>query len=228
LTDARAEDNAAAKVVARATRNSLVEGEVVLGPNRQAIEEQKRDSSGSAAIGLASGGLGLIYLTERPRRMNMAEIDRIHPRLIPALISHPGIGFVLVRADEDQGAIVLGPGGSRELSDDSVTGDDPLRNFGEHAADHLRRTDGFPHCPDLLVNCMYDPEANEVAPFEEFMGSHGGLGGWQSHPFALVPTSWSAVERPIVGAGAMHEALRGWLAETGLDLEPHRTSRVPA
>src|SRR5919198_1475358 len=218
LTDARDEDNAAAKVVARAPRNSLVEGEVVLGPNKKAMEEAKRDSSGNAAIVLASGGLGLIYLTERPRRMNMVEIDRIHPRLIPALISHPGIGFVLVRADDDEGAIVLGPGGSRELGDDSVTGADPLRDFGEHAADHLRRTDGFPHCPDLLVNCMYDPEANEVAPFEEFMGSHGGLGGWQSHPFALVPNSWSDVEGPIVGARAMHDALRGWLAETGLDL----------
>jgi uncharacterized membrane protein YvlD (DUF360 family) len=228
LTDARDEDNAAAKVVARATRNNLVEGEVVLGPNRQAVEEEKSDSSGSAAIVLASGGLGLVYLTERPRRMNMAEIDRIHPRLIQTLVSHPGIGFVMVRADDEEGAIVLGPRGSRELGDDSVTGDDPLRYFGAHAADHLRRTDGFPHCPDILVNCIYDPEANEVAPFEEFMGSHGGLGGWQSHPFALIPNSWSAVERPIVGARAMHDALRGWLAETGLGLKPHQTSRVHA
>ncbi len=68
---------------------------------------------------------------------------------------------------------------------------------------------------------MYDPEANEVAPFEEFMGSHGGLGGWQSHPFALVPTAWSEPNAPIVGVRAMHDTLRGWLTETGLDLKPH-------
>ncbi|MGH2984053.1 MAG: hypothetical protein ACRDK5_07340 [Solirubrobacterales bacterium] len=51
--------------------------------------------------------------------------------------------------------------------------------------------------------------------------AHGGIGGWQSHPFALVPSSWSEVEAPIVGVRSMHEALRGWLAETGLELKPH-------
>jgi putative membrane protein len=102
-----------------------------------------------------------------------------------------------------------------------VSGEDPLRHFGEHAADHLRRTDRFPHCPDLLVNCMYDPERNEVAPFEEFMGSHGGIGGWQSHPFALVPAVWREPTAEIVGVRAMHDALRGWLSETGLELTPH-------
>jgi hypothetical protein len=54
-------------------------------------------------------------------------------------------------------------------------------------------------------------ERNEVAPFEEFMGSHGGIGGWQSHPFALVPAGWCEPEAPIVGVRAMHDALRGWL-----------------
>jgi hypothetical protein len=67
---------------------------------------------------------------------------------------------------------------------------------------------------------MFDPEANEVAPFEEFMGSHGGLGGWQSRPFALVPSAWSE-PGPIVGARAMHDTIRGWLAESGLEIKPH-------
>jgi hypothetical protein len=143
----------------------------------------------------------------------------MHPRLLETLAGHPGVGFVMVR--DEGGAVVLGGGGSRRLSDDAVMGEDPLSNFGPNAADHLSRTDGFAHCPDILVNCMYDPEANEVAPFEEFMGSHGGLGGWQSHPFALVPSGWSEPQRSIVGVRAMHDALRGWLAETGLELRPH-------
>jgi uncharacterized membrane protein YvlD (DUF360 family) len=221
LTDARDEEGAGARMVARVTQGSMVEGEVAVGPNREAIAAENEDASGHDAVVLASGGLGLIYLTERRERMAMGEIDRLHPRLISTLTGHPGIGFVMVRADHD-GAIVLGGSGSRRLRDDSVTGVDPLRYFGDNAADHLRRTDGFPHCPDLLVNCVYDPEANEVAPFEEFMGSHGGLGGWQGHPFALVPAAWSAPEAPIVGVRAMHEALRGWLAETGLEVRSHR------
>jgi putative membrane protein len=68
---------------------------------------------------------------------------------------------------------------------------------------------------------MYDAAANEVAPFEEFMGSHGGLGGWQSRPFALIPAAWSRPESPIVGVRAMHDAIRRWMAETGLELKPH-------
>jgi uncharacterized membrane protein YvlD (DUF360 family) len=221
LTDARDEETAGGRMLARATRNRTVDGEVVLGPNREAAEESDQDASDHAAIVLASGGLGLISLPEREHRLSIDEIESMHPRLIDTLIGHPGIGFVMARADGD-GAVVLGASGSRRLRDDRVTGEDPLLEFGPNAADHLRRTDGFAHCPDILVNCVYDADANEVAPFEEFMGSHGGIGGWQSHPFALVPASWSEPEGPIVGVRAMHETIRGWLAETGLELKPHR------
>jgi uncharacterized membrane protein YvlD (DUF360 family) len=220
LTDARDEETAAGKMLARATRDRTVDGDVVLGPNRGAAEATKRSAAGHAAIVLASGGLGLVSLPGTDHRLSVGEIESLHPRLIDTLVRHPGIGFVMVRSD-DGGAVVLGSSGRRRLSDDQVTGDDPLRAFGPHAGNHLRRTDGFAHCPDILVNCMYDSEANEVAPFEEFMGSHGGLGGWQSHPFALVPSGWSPPEKPIVGVEAMHRTIRGWLAETGLGLRPH-------
>lgn len=220
LTDARDEDTAGGRILARATRDRIVDGDVVLGPNREVAEESGRDASEHAAVVLASGGLGLISLPESEHRLSIGEIQTRHPRLIDTLVEHPGIGFVMVRAD-GEGAVVLGRDGSRRLSDDLVTGEDPLRDFGANAADHLRRTDGFPHCPDILVNCMYDRELNEVAPFEEFMGSHGGLGGWQSHPFALVPSSWSKPDQAIVGVRAMHETIRRWLAEAGLELRPH-------
>jgi uncharacterized membrane protein YvlD (DUF360 family) len=220
LTDARDEDTAAGRMLARATRDRVVDGDVVIGPKPEAAEKMAEDASENTAIVLASGGLGLISLPERDHRLTIEEIEGLHPGLIGTLVDHPGIGFVLVRSDGD-GAVVLGAGGRRRLRDDRVTGRDPLLDFGPKAADHLRRTDGFAHCPDILVNCLYDPEANEVAPFEEFMGSHGGLGGWQSRPFALVPSEWSEPEAPIVGVGAMHDTLRRWLAETGLELRPH-------
>jgi uncharacterized membrane protein YvlD (DUF360 family) len=222
LTDARDEDTAAGRVLARATRGQLVNGDVVLGPKRDAAEETREDASGHTAVVLASGGLGLISLPERDHRLTIEEIEGLHPGLIGTLVDHPGIGFVMARSDAD-GALVLGAGGRRRLRDDRVTGQDPLLDFGPNAADHLRRTDGFTHCPDILVNCLYDPEANEVAPFEEFMGSHGGLGGWQSRPFALVPSEWTEPEVPIVGVRAMHDTFRRWLAETGLELRPHST-----
>jgi uncharacterized membrane protein YvlD (DUF360 family) len=222
LTDARDEDTAAGRVLARATRDRVVDGDVVLGPKQEAAEETREDASEHTAVVLASGGLGLISLPERDHRLTIEEIGDLHPGLIETLADHPGIGFVMARSEGD-GALVLGAGGSRRLRDDRVTGQDPLLDFGPNAADHLRRTDGFTHCPDILVNCLYDPEANEVAPFEEFMGSHGGLGGWQSRPFALVPSEWSEPEAPIVGVRAMHDTLRRWLAEGGLELRPHST-----
>ena len=38
-----------------------------------------------------------------------------------------------------------------------------------------------------MVNSRYDPELDEVAAFEHQVGSHGGLGGPQTHPFVLHP-----------------------------------------
>jgi uncharacterized membrane protein YvlD (DUF360 family) len=224
LTDARDEDNPGSRVLARATRGQLVDGEVVLGPSRDAIEaaESGPDSEHEAIV-LASGGLGLVSLPEREHRMKREEIDSLHPELLKTLSGHPGIGFVMVDSEAD-GPIAIGGAGSRRLRDDEVTGTDPLEHFGPNAADHLRRTHGFTHCPDILVNCMFDPAANECAPFEEFMGSHGGLGGLQTHPFALVPSAWSEPAGPIVGVRAMHDALRSWLRESGQEVAPHAAS----
>ena len=39
-----------------------------------------------------------------------------------------------------------------------------------------------------MVNARYDPERDEVAAFEAQVGSHGGLGGPQTHPFLLYPS----------------------------------------
>ncbi len=201
LTDVRDEDNAAGRIVARATSDNLVDGEVVLAPNRKAAEQAGEDGSEHEAIVLASGGLGLVYLTESDERMSIGQIDRLHPRLVTALTGHPGIGFVMVKSDAD-GAIVLGARGSRRLHDDVVSGEDPLAAFGPNTADHLRRTDGFPHCPDLLVNSMFDPDANEVAPVR---GVHG-LARWHRR---LAEPPVRARPLPLERAGAADRRRRG-------------------
>jgi uncharacterized membrane protein YvlD (DUF360 family) len=198
------------------------------GKSANEIDDEHTSGSGSEAgsteaIVMASGGLGLIYLPSSPRRLTLEQITEAHPRLLDTLAAHPGIGYVLVRSHE-HGALVIGGAGQRRLSDDMIEGEDPLAAFDATAADHLRRHDRFPHCPDILVNCMYDPSTDEVAPFEEFMGSHGGLGGPQTKPFAVVPTDWSEPPLPIAGVEAMHEALRGWLAQSQLRVEERAVS----
>jgi uncharacterized membrane protein YvlD (DUF360 family) len=215
LADARQEPGVGGRLLARATRSRSMEGTVALGPNREALVERSvpGDARDHEAVVLVSGNLGLIYLPLSPQRLTLEEIDRAHPRLVPTLSAHPGIAFVMVRS-RAHGALAIGAAGQRRLADDTVDGEDPLASFDPTAAYHLRRHDRFPHCPDILVNSMYDPDAGEVAPFEEFMGSHGGLGGPQTRPFAVVPADWSELPGPVVGVEAMHEALSEWLTDS--------------
>ncbi len=163
---------------------------------------------------MASGCLGIVSFPHEPGRVTLERIEERWPDLIPSLRGHPGVGFLLVRSEND-GAVVLGPRGMRRLDGDRVEGEDPLAAFPPGAADHVRRTDGFPHCPDIVVNSTYWTETDEVAAFEELVGSHGGMGGGQSKPFALYPAEWPEPGEPVVGAEAMHRHFRSWLAELG-------------
>ena len=192
-----------------------------LGSKRDETGRKRSDAADGARDGvpelviMASGCLGLVYLPARARDASGAErIDELYPRLLAGLREHPGIGFALVRS-EQHGAIVLGASGVRYLADDRVEGDDPLAPFGEHAADHLRRTDSFPHCADIALNSTFWADPGEVAAFEELVGSHGGMGGPQGHPFVLHPVGLAEPDGPIVGAEHLHVVFRDWLAALG-------------
>ncbi len=169
----------------------------------------KKDVSGKDVVVLGSGNLGLVYLMDEPRRLTKEEIDERHPRLLPALQAHPHVGFLLVRSEAD-GPVVLGPRGVRYLDGDRVEGEDPLAPFSAHAADHLRRSDGFAHAPDLYVNSFYDPELDEGCAFEELISFHGGMGGPQTRPFILAPVELPLPDEPIVGAASVHGLLKSW------------------
>jgi hypothetical protein len=163
----------------------------------------------------------LVYLAREPGRATFERIEELHPGLVEGLRRHPGIGFVLVRSSE-HGAVALGPKGARFLGDDLVEGEDPLEPFGPHAADHLRRVDTFPHCADVALNSTFWADTGEVAAFEELVGSHGGMGGTQSHPFVLHPARLAPPADPVVGAEQLHLLLRRWLATLG-----HEAFREP-
>ncbi len=164
---------------------------------------------GDDVIVLASGNLGLIYLMDEHRRLCLEEIDERHPRLLENLRRHPHIGFLLVRSRE-RGAVVLGARGTRYLADNAVDGEDPLAPFGPGAAAHLRRTDGFEHVADVMVNSFYDADVEQGCAFEELISFHGGLGGPQTQPFILHPVTLAMPANPVVGAAAVHDLLLGW------------------
>lgn len=215
LTEASRGDNALARTVRRATERRTVDEAVVIGKEeREEIRREKEKEAPPEIVVMASGCLGLISFPREPGRVTLERIHELYPRVISTLRDHPGIGFMLARS-EQYGAIVIGEQGLCFLDEGRLEGENPLAPFGPNAARHVKRTDGFPDCADIMINSTYWPETGEVAAFEELVGSHGGLGGPQSYPFVLVPRDWTLPKEPIIGAEAMHRQIRRWLTDLG-------------
>ena len=94
-----------------------------------------------------------------------------------------------------------------------MEGADPLAGFHATAAQHLLRTHGFQHAPDILVGSFYDPALDEGCAFEELISFHGGLGGPQTRAFILSPVDLPLPAEDIVGAASVHAILAGWRRE---------------
>ncbi len=212
LTEAAGGTGLAAKVLRTATRSRTTNGIVELGPNASRRKDVDREPV--EIVVLASGCLGLIYFPQRPGRLTLEEIEEAYPDLIPTLRSHPGIGFMLVHSKR-RGAVVLGRSGANYLDQSVVEGEDPLAPFGATAVRHVRRTDGFAHVADIMVNSAYDAGKQQVYAFEELVGSHGGMGGPQSFPFILLPQEWVVPDETVIGAESMHQWMRRWLKDLG-------------
>ena len=67
-----------------------------------------------------------------------------------------------------------------------------------------------------------------MAAFEELVGCHGGLGGWQTRPLIVHPAEW-AIDEDLLdergrlrGADTVHRQLVRWLERLG-----HRTHLAP-
>jgi hypothetical protein len=203
-----------ARLLRRFAKSRMVLDQVVLGPYRNFLKNfgDSYDPISAEVIVLASGNLGLIYLTDVEDRMSFEQINDKFPMLIDSLADHEGIGFLLVHSEQN-GPMAIGAEGFHYLENGKVSGRDPLNYFGPNAATHLMRTNTFPHTPDILVNSLFDPETDEVAAFEELVGSHGGLGGDQNKAFLMYPAEWELKDEDIVGAGELHKQMKDWLRQ---------------
>jgi len=166
-------------------------------------------------IAMASGNLGLIYFPRLSGRVTLETLAATYPGLVDGLAAHPGVGALLIRS-EMHGALVVGPAGINFLDEGRIEGVDPVVQYGGRARESLIRLDTLEHSPDVSVFSLYDPDFDEVAAFEELIGSHGGLGGAQAQPLLLHPAEW-AIDEELVSAPAVYRQIRRW-AERELGL----------
>jgi hypothetical protein len=169
-------------------------------------------------IVLASGNLAHVYFPRHIGRLTIEEIEVLYPRLLAGLVEHPGIGIAMTRSKSD-GPVVIGKTGFRYLSSGQGDGADPVAPYGPHAAADLRRHDSLPNVGDIVLISRVDAGTDEVAPFEELVGCHGGLGGWQTRAVLVHPTDWPIQADPagagLIGADAVHRQLVQWLRHVG-------------
>ena len=174
-------------------------------------EQSTKKAKDSELIVLGSGNLGLIYFTQWKERLNYEEIVMLFPDLIPGLVKHSGIGFVMLNSIR-HGGIVIGEDGIYYLDSGEIIGENPLEGFGSNAAKHLKRQNSFKNMPDILVNSFYDEKYDEVCAFEELIGSHGGLGGDQTKPFIIYPSKWKDPGE-LIGAESIYKFLKNEIDE---------------
>jgi len=212
LTEAAGSDTVAARAVRGATKRRRVDGAVRLERGEDTAEPEGEEPP--EIVVMASGCLGLVSFPREPGRVTLEALQARYPDVVPTLRDHPGIGFLLIRSEE-HGAVVIGRAGTVYLDEDRVEGENPLAPFGPNAAGHVKRTDSFPHCPDIVINSTYWADLDEVAAFEELVGSHGGMGGAQSYPFVLHPDDLELPGEELIGAEAVHREFRRWLVQLG-------------
>lgn len=211
LTQVSQQGGRTGRITRRALRTRTHDGQVELESLGPDTDEAAHESD---LVLIASGNLSMIYFTRLPGRLVLEEIEQLYPGLVGTLTRHPGIGFITVRTSGD-GTVVLGRDGIRYLQEDRVVGTDPLAGFGPHAAADVLRHDSLAHVGDLVINSPIDPDTDEVAAYEELVGCHGGLGGWQTEAVLVHPKDWLVASAPLIGADAVHRQLVSWLEQAG-------------
>jgi uncharacterized membrane protein YvlD (DUF360 family) len=191
----------------------------------QGRHEEETVPARDAVVVATAGCTALISVPAAPQgRLDLEEFARRWPALVPGLVATRGVGFVV--GHRAGGVVAVGPEGEHDLVAGTVVGTDPLLPFGPRAAGELLRVMRFGTAPALFVHSRLDPETGEVHAFEEQVGSHGGLGGWQSEAVFVHPAEWKIDEElrdrsvpgesPLVGAATVHEQLVRWKREVGL------------
>ena len=172
----------------------------------------------------SSGNLAHVYVTGLAGRATEDTIEARYPGLIEGLRIHPGIGLLVVRSGAGH-VLLLSGSGRLDLTAGFPDRDALLAGFGPGAAENLLRLEGFANAGDLILVGAVDAISGDVTGFEELVGSHGGLGGWQVEPFILCPKALKMAEDRPVDAPALYRQLTAWRDQMSGDVPVE--SRAP-
>jgi hypothetical protein len=162
-----------------------------------------------------SGSLAHVYFNVNSRALDLSEIALLYPRLLPSLLEHPGIGWVVGRQGSQ--VVVMNQGGTLTLGQLAhVEGHHPLAELPEpdYAAGQLRRLARYPHSGDLILLGAW--REGRVVTFEDQAASHGGLGGPQDYPFIIYPADTVLSLDGRDGPAALYEHFIGYQRDGSL------------
>ena len=154
----------------------------------------ERPSGRAARAGRVRLGQPRPHLLPAPDGSGHARDDRGAPGRAWSSRSprHEGIGLLMVRSEARGTVDRRAATGVHYLDDDQVEGDRPRgARSASTPSTACGASTGWSTAGDLVAISLLDPDTDEVAAFEELIGSHGGLGGPQTHPFIMHPAEWT-------------------------------------
>jgi uncharacterized membrane protein YvlD (DUF360 family) len=179
-------------------------------------KNKKTDSTinTSNIVFTGSGNLGNVWFKDFEKRLLLEDINEQYPELIEKILDTKGVGMVIVKSKN--GNMCISKNGVLNLSNKKVIGKNPLEKYSIHENKSLHRLCNMKNAPDMIIISTYDEVTGEVYAFEELVGNHGGIGGWQTEAILLHPEKLKIESKyldngEIVGAESVHKILKSWI-----------------
>lgn len=182
----------------------------------------KAELAAQRVVVCVSGSLAHLYFTGHDMPLMLEDICNLYPGIVEELSRHPGIGFVAAGRQFGD-AVAICEDGIRNLITGEMGGaNDPLGEYGspDRWAGELAQLLSYPDSGDLVINGAWLPDEDRIVVLEEQTSSHGGLGGEQTEPFVLLPTSWSTSVMDFESPEALHRLIRRELTRYGHSRTP--------
>ena len=165
------------------------------GSRERAAEDDDEAAARAVGDGLRVPGPDLVPARARPADA-WSGSRSCYPALLPALREPSRASASCWSARSARARSSLGAAGRQLPGRRAGRGRGPA---GAVRAQRRRTTCGAPTAsrtaPTSSSTAPTGRRRDEVAAFEELVGSHGGMGGEQSHPFVLSPSDWAMPER---------------------------------